>query len=68
MKANVGTVDRSIRALAGIVLLACWPLGLLAGNSAIIAAVVGAVLLVTAAIRWCPPYALLGINTCARRE
>lgn len=68
MKANVGTVDRSIRALAGIVLLACWPLGLLEGSIAIIAAVVGVVLLATAAIRWCPPYALLGINTGAREK
>jgi len=68
MKANVGTVDRSIRALAGIVLLACWPLGLLEGSIAIVAAVVGVVLLATAAIRWCPPYALLGINTGAREK
>ena len=32
MKPNMGTLDRSIRAVAGIVLIALWPLGLLQGT------------------------------------
>jgi len=66
MKPNMGTVDRSIRAIVGIALIALWALGFLQGTMAIIAGVVGAVLLVTAMLRWCPPYSLLGINTGAR--
>jgi hypothetical protein len=48
MKPNIGTLDRSIRA--------------------IVALVVGIVMLVTALLRWCPPYGLLGINTGARND
>jgi hypothetical protein len=68
MKPNIGTIDRGIRALVGIALIALWPLGLLQGTPAIIALVVGIVMLATALLRWCPPYALLGINTGARND
>jgi hypothetical protein len=54
----MGKIDRIIRTVLGIALLG-W--GLM--NSCIIADIVGALLLITAAIGWCPPYALLGINT-----
>jgi len=68
MKPNMGTVDRSIRAIIGIVLIALWPLELLQGTLAIVALVVGIVLLGTALLRWCPPYDLLGINTGAHKD
>jgi hypothetical protein len=68
MKPNMGTLDRGIRAVVGIALIALWPLGLLQGTPAIVAAVVGIVLLVTVFLRWCPPYDLLGINTGARKD
>lgn len=58
MKCNMGKTDRIIRTVLGIALLG-W--GLM--NGCIIADIVGVVLLITAAIGWCPPYALLGINT-----
>ena len=66
MKPNVGTVDRVIRAIVGIALIAAFPLELLPGTIGIIALVAGVMLLVTAALRWCPPYTLLGINTGAK--
>jgi uncharacterized protein YggT (Ycf19 family) len=66
MKPNMGTLDRSIRAIAGILLIAAWALGFLQGTLAIVLAVFGVVLLATALLRWCPPYDLLGINTGAR--
>jgi hypothetical protein len=68
MKHNIGTVDRAIRAIAGIAALAVWSLGLVEGALGIIALVVGVVLIATAVIRWCPPYALLGINTGASND
>ena len=68
MKPNVGTIDRAIRAIVGIALIAALPLGLLQGTPGIVALVIGVVLVGTAAIRWCPPYALLGINTGAGKE
>ena len=65
MKPNMGTVDRIVRTVLGAIAIAAWPLGFIQGTLAIVAAAVGAVLILTAAIRWCPPYALLGINTGA---
>ena len=67
MKKNMGTVDRSIRAAVGILGVLLYGLGYLAGAVGIIALVVGIVLLATSAIRWCPPYDLLGINTCEKK-
>ena len=58
MKCNIGKIDRDIRVIVGGAVLA-W--GVM--NANIIADVVGGVLLFTAIIGWCPPYALLGINT-----
>ena len=68
MKKNVGSVDRAIRALAGLALLAVYFTGAVQGTLGIVAIVVGIVLLGTAAIGWCPPYALLGINTCGVKQ
>ena len=64
MQKNVGSIDRAIRALVGIALLAVYFLGAVQGTMGIVALVVGIVMLGTAAIGWCPPYSLLGINTC----
>lgn len=58
MTCNIGKIDRIIRGVAGIALLG-W--GIMNGN--MIADIVGGVILLTALIGWCPPYALLGINT-----
>ena len=66
MKPNMGTLDRIIRAIVGIALIALWSFDLLQGVPAIIVLAVGVVLLLTALLRWCPPYSLLGINTGAR--
>ena len=58
MTCNIGKIDRIIRGLVGAGAVA-W--GVMNGN--IIADIVGGVILLTAIIRWCPPYALFGINT-----
>jgi hypothetical protein len=64
MKANVGTVDRIVRAVVGLAAL----LGAVAIGSGSVAfvllMVVGAILLVTAAVGFCPLYRVLGIATC----
>jgi hypothetical protein len=68
MMRNVGTVDRLLRAALGLVLL--W-LALFSGIPAVSAgwvqvllSVVGAVMLVVAAVRICPVYTIFGIRTC----
>lgn len=68
MQKNVGSIDRAIRALVGIALLAAYLLGGIQGTLGIVVLVAGIVMLGTAAIGWCPPYSLLGINTCGVKQ
>ena len=66
MKTNEGTFDRIVRAVAGVALLAL-AIFVVQGGWGIALGVVGAVLLLTGAIGFCPLYALLGIRTCRTR-
>ncbi len=63
MKQNVGSVDRAIRAIAGIGLISLVFVG-----PQTVWGWIGVVPLATAIIGWCPPYALLGINTCGTKN
>ena len=68
MTANVGTIDRVLRAVLGLVLLGlAFFSGLPLFESALFkygAALIGIVMLVTAMMRVCPLYTILGIRTC----
>lgn len=67
MPCNVGTTDRAVRLVLGLVLLALPLLtGFAAGTPWLWwgALVIGLVMLATAATRVCPLYALLGVRTC----
>jgi hypothetical protein len=65
---NVGTIDRILRMVVGLVLLyLAFLSGLPAFAGGIMkygAAVVGVVMLVVATIRICPLYSILGFKTC----
>jgi hypothetical protein len=63
MKANESGLDRIIRAIAGIVLLALYFAGTVTGGLGIVVIVIGAILLLTGVVGFCPLYALLKINT-----
>ena len=63
MKSNVGGIDRTLRIVAGLVLI-----GLAATGTVGAWGWIGLVPLATGAIGWCPPYALLGFNTCALKK
>lgn len=67
-KTNMGGMDRIIRGIVGIVLLALYFMGSVAGLWAWLALIVGVVLLATAVIGWCPAYMPFGINTCATKK
>lgn len=62
MKCNVGTTDRILRAVIGLVIItagfyfASWW------------GAIGAILLVTAALGWCPLYLPFGLSTCATKQ
>lgn len=62
MSANVGSIDRIIRILAGIALIA-W--ALMGGP---VWAWIGVVPLATGLFKFCPAYSLLGINSCGAKR
>jgi len=69
MTVNVGTLDRIARAALGVVLLYLAffsGITLFDGAAKYIAAIVGVVMLATAAMRSCPIYTIFGIKTCPR--
>jgi DUF2892 family protein len=61
MKLNVGGIDRTLRIIAGLVLLS---LMLVLQGDAKWFGLIGLVPLGTALIRWCPFYPVFGISTC----
>ena len=63
---NMGQTDRTIRAVVGVALL-LLAFAALGGTWAWIAGIAGVVMLATAALGSCPPYGLLGINTCSTK-
>ena len=62
-KSNVGSADRVIRVILGVVLIAVY--FLFPGNAwwAIAALVVGIIALATGVVSSCPLYSLVGIST-----
>lgn len=63
MRENVGNIDRHARTILGVALAAAVLGGFLEGTLAIIAGVAAILMLLTAWIKFCPIYALLGIHT-----
>lgn len=59
MKANVGTIDRVLRVVVGLVLIALAATGTVGWWGWL-----GVIPLATGAFRFCPAYPLLGMNTC----
>ena len=62
MKINEGTVDRVVRGVAGVILLVVG-LVLVKGAIGIALDVLGAILLVTGFVGFCPLYTLFHIST-----
>jgi len=67
MKANVGSIDRVVRLLAGIALIAVGAMGMLAVPWSYVAMGAGAVFALTAVIRFCPLYTIFGISSCTAK-
>lgn len=61
MQRNVGGIDKAIRILIGLALLA---FALFTSGPYHWAGLIGVVPILTAAIGWCPLYTVLGIRTC----
>ncbi len=63
MTKNIGGIERIVRIAAGLILMALAATGTVGWWGWL-----GLVPLATGLIGWCPPYSLLGINTCQNRN
>ncbi len=63
MKANVGTVDRIVRIVVGLVLIGLSVMGTIG-----VWGWIGVVPLVTGLFSFCPLYTVLGMNTCSAKK
>lgn len=63
MTQNVGGIDRVLRIIIGLVLIALVFVGPQTTWGWI-----GVVPLATGLIGWCPPYSIFGINTCSVKK
>ena len=61
MKANVGTIDRALRVIVGLILI-----GLTLNGNIGVWGWIGIVPLATGIFRFCPAYTLIGASTCKR--
>ena len=68
MTSNVGTIDRGLRFILGLILLAApfvSGMALFASSAAtIVSVIVGLVMVGTSAMKFCPLYRILGVQTC----
>jgi hypothetical protein len=65
---NESATDRVIRVVIGLVLLAAWVFGWTAGGWTVAAAIVGAVLVLTGIVGFCPLYRLVNASTAPRKK
>ena len=63
MKYNEGTIDRALRLIAGLALVALAATGTIG-----VWGWMGVLLLVTGAVGFCPGYAIFGMSTCLREN
>ena len=63
MNTNIGTIDRALRVVVGLVLISLVFIG-----PQTLFGWIGVIPLVSALIGWCPAYTLLGIKTCPARR
>lgn len=62
---NVGKLDKVIRGVIGVAAAAFAYFGVEAGGTlGIVLYVVAAIMIVTAAVGFCPLYRIIGVNTC----
>ncbi|PWA08716.1 YgaP family membrane protein [Flavobacterium laiguense] len=63
MKKNMGSTDKMIRSVIGIIIAILYYSGVINGKLAIVLLAFAIVFLLTSFISFCPLYKILGINT-----
>lgn len=68
MKKNMGPLDRILRSIVALTLIALYILDIITGTIGIVVVVFASIMLISAIIGNCPPYSLMGFNTCKKKD
>lgn len=68
MRKNMGTIDKVIRILVALVVIALYFAEVISGTLAIVLLVLSAVFILTSLISFCPLYFPFGINTGSKQK
>jgi hypothetical protein len=63
MKANIGTTDKYIRIILAVIIAVLNSAHIITGITATILLIIGAVLIITSLVNFCPLYLPFGIST-----
>lgn len=64
MKTNMGGMDRVVRLIIALVVVALYYFGVISGTLATVLLVLSGIFVLTSLVSFCPLYTLFGINTC----
>lgn len=67
MKKNLGKADKFIRVLLALVIGFLYYKGIISGVLGIVLIALALIFVLTSLVRFCPIYALFGINTCKKK-
>lgn len=64
----MGNIDRIIRVLIALVVIALYFANVISGTVAIVLLALSGVFILTSIISFCPLYVIFGINTCKKND
>ncbi|MBO0320682.1 DUF2892 domain-containing protein [Muricauda sp. CAU 1633] len=64
MKTNMGGMDRVVRLIIALVVVALYYFGVISGTLATVLLVLAGIFVLTSLVSFCPLYTLFGISTC----
>lgn len=67
MKKNMGNADRIVRFVIAIIIGILYWQEIISGTLAIILGIISVIFIVTSFVRFCPLYAIIGLNTCPKK-
>lgn len=68
MKKNMGPVDRILRSIIALVLIALYITDVITGTIGIVVVVFASAMLLSSIIGNCPPYTLMGFDTRKKKD
>jgi hypothetical protein len=67
MKKNMGPVDRLIRVILAVAMVALYSMGVLEGTGGVILIALSIILVLTSLVGFCPLYLPLGLSTLRKK-